>query len=253
MKTNNNDQWKLKVSETLLVLPLYNERDSIVNTLNDIKSTFNDLQWNILIVNDGSTDDSVEIIEKYLEQDSSLKIIQAKLPYNCGVGAAMRFGFNWANNLGYKYVIQFDADGQHAAESIPNLLLSSTDYDIVIGNRFVLSAKMTVWNRRLAIRIMTRILQLKTGLLINDPTSGFRLASQRAIRFFSNHYPTEYLGDTVNSTLLAYQQDMKIGETIVLMRPRLEGKPSASTIKSLLYFVRSIIAIVLTKKVKKHE
>jgi len=81
--------------------------------------------------------------------------------------------------------------------------------------------------------------------MISDPTSGFRLTNSRAIEVFAHQYPTEYLGDTLNSLVVAHSYKFRVAETPVKMHKRRAGEPSTGLLKSALYLIRSIFSIVM--------
>ncbi len=80
---------------------------------------------------------------------------------------------------------------------------------------------------------------------ITDATSGFRAANRRAIAVFAAHYPAEYLGDTIESLVIALRTGCTITQVPVEMRPRRAGRASASPLKATLYLCRAIVALGL--------
>lgn len=112
---------------TLVIMPAWNEEEALPGTITELQETvpFVDL----VVVNDGSTDNTSAVA-----REAGAFVID--LPYNMGVGAAMRTGYKYAQRMGYDYAMQVDSDGQHHPESIPSLIEAVEDYDIVIGSRF---------------------------------------------------------------------------------------------------------------------
>ena len=80
---------------------------------------------------------------------------------------------------------------------------------------------------------------------LSDATSGFRASGPRAIRLFARYYPAEYLGDTVESLVVAHAAGLVIREQSVVMRPRAGGQPSQSVLTSSLYLARAVLALLL--------
>ena len=233
------------MKKILIVLPMYNEENSIVTTLKGLIPICKDNSYDILIVDDGSLDNSYKVTKDFISTNHLANVWLMRLPFNCGVGAAMRSGFTWAHSGGYSSVIQFDSDGQHDPFWISKLVEKSEEFDIVVGSRFLLSEKITSRFRRLTMRILSRVIALRTRFRISDPTSGFRLTNSRAIEVFAYKYPTEYLGDTLNSLVVAHSFKFSVGETPVKMHKRLAGEPSTGLVKSALYLIRSIFSIVM--------
>lgn len=233
------------MKKILIVLPMFNEENSIVSTLNRLIPICKENSYDILVVDDGSQDNSYRISKDYISTINFPNVWLMQMPFNCGVGAAMRCGFTWAYSRDYVTVVQFDSDGQHDPLSIPKLLKKSVDFDIVVGSRFQLSENFTGGFRRLTMFLMSKAIFLRTGFKISDPTSGFRLTNLKAIEVFSHHYPTEYLGDTLNSLVIAHSYDFEVTETPVKMHKRNAGEPSTGLLKSALYLIRSIFSIMV--------
>ncbi len=233
------------MTKVLIVLPMYNEENSIVSTLIGLIPICKDNSYDILVVDDGSEDFSFSVSKNFISTSKFPNIWLMRLPFNCGVGAAMRSGFTWAYSRNYTSVVQFDSDGQHDPMWISKLIEKSEEFDIVIGSRFQLSEKFTGSFRRLTMLILSKAIFLRTGFRISDPTSGFRLTNSRVIKVFANEYPTEYLGDTLNSLVVAHSYNFRVVETPVKMHKRIAGEPSAGLIKSALYLIRSILSIAL--------
>lgn len=118
------------MTSTLLIMPVFNEESKIQGVINQVLKFYN---GGLLVVNDGSTDRTNEILEKYFI--GKIKIIQHR--ENLGYGAALITGFNYAIKNNYKIVITMDADGQHDPSYIPKFLDEiNKEYDIVSGTRY---------------------------------------------------------------------------------------------------------------------
>ena len=119
--------------KNLIVLPTFNERSTLRDTvarLQELPASFE-----LLIVDDGSTDGTAEIADE-LAGESRLPLRVVHLRENCGIGVAVQTGYLFATqNPGYRYVIQFDADGQHDARSVLDLVRVSDqrELDLCIG------------------------------------------------------------------------------------------------------------------------
>jgi len=233
------------MKKILIVLPMFNEENSIISTLNGLIPICKENFYDILVVDDGSEDNSSRISKDFISRNNFSNIWLMQMPFNCGVGAAMRSGFTWAYSRGYLTVVQFDSDGQHDPLWIPKLLEKSAEFDIVVGSRFQLSENFTGGFRRFTMFLMSKAIFLRTGFKISDPTSGFRLTNLKAIEVFSHQYPTEYLGDTLNSLVIAHLYRFNVSETPVKMHKRNAGEPSTGLLKSALYLIRSIFSIVV--------
>jgi hypothetical protein len=155
-------------------------------------------------------------------------------------------------------VVQVDADGQHDPRHIPALLerldTSSANSsppagsaDVVIGARFSDGAHYPVRGpRRWAMAMLARVLSRVAKTRLTDTTSGFRASNERAIRLYSRHYPAEYLGDTVESVVIALRCGLRVEQVAVQMRPRQGGVPSQNGLRSAAYLVRAAFALALS-------
>lgn len=226
----------------LIVTPAFNEGIVISSTLLELKKLNSIDQWDIelLVIDDGSTDDTYN---KCLQSN----VNTIRHPFNCGVGIALRTGFMWAKKNNYDAVMQIDADGQHPTESIKYLLekLDSGQFDIVIGSRFLSGPWQASTIRKLTMKFLAMLVSYGTGNKITDSTSGFRVSGKRAIDFFAIHYPGEYLGDTVESLVLAHHEGLSIVEIPAALEERKGGNPSHLSVRSSLHVVRVIVMIFL--------
>ncbi len=223
----------------LVVIPAFNEENSIGNVIQDIRVHIPSAS--ILVVDDGSKDNTVKVAE-------ATKVKVLSLPFNVGVGGALRAGFLYAHRNSFTQVLQIDADGQHKAEHAKILLESGDGFDIVIGSRFTESKNSynTSLLRRLAIRILSAAISKICKTKLTDVTSGFRLSSSSAIELFMKDYPVEYLGDTVESLVIAHKSGLSIKEVPVQMSKREFGSPSQNVLKSSWYLLRAFLVIILS-------
>ena len=83
------------------------------------------------------------------------------------------------------------------------------------------------------------------GTRLTDVTSGYRAADRKAIAIFATHYPAEYLGDTVESLVIAIRVGLRIGQEPVAMRIRTAGNASQSQLRAALYLSRAVVALGL--------
>ncbi len=232
---------------TLVIVPAWNEAEVIGRTISEVFVAEPDTA--VVVVDDGSTDRTVQIAA-----EAGAEVLQ--LPFNMGVGAAMRTGFLYAQREGYDYVVQVDADGQHDPANIPLLIevLKAGEADIVIGSRFAEDRGYPISGpRKWAISMLSFVLTRISGVRLTDVTSGFRAANRRAVEQYLRHYPNEYLGDTVDSLVVAVKRGYRVAEVPVTMRTRQGGVPSHSPIRSALFLVRSflVVVIALTTRTKK--
>lgn len=221
----------------LVVIPAWNEEAAIGETIAEVRRAVP--AASVLVVDDGSTD-----LTAAASRAAGVRVLT--LPYNLGVGGAMRAGFRYAVRNGYDVVVQVDADGQHDPNDVPLLLGALSHADIVVGARFAEAGTYVVRGpRRWAMRLLSVVLSRLTRTRLTDTTSGFRATNRRALALFAHQYPAEYLGDTVESLILAARAGLRIAQVPVNMRPRRAGTPSQPRWKATLYLVRAILALLL--------
>ncbi|WP_179499111.1 glycosyltransferase family 2 protein [Leifsonia sp. AK011] len=192
----------------------------------------------ILVVDDGSPDATTEVARA-----AGARV--ATLPFNLGVGGAMRTGFRYALQNGYRNVVQVDADGQHDPAGVPALLAQLDNYDVVMGARFAGEGEYSVRGPRAwAMKVLSGVLSRTAKTKLTDTTSGFKASGPRAVALFAEHYPAEYLGDTIEALVIAAKAGMRITQVPVAMRPRAAGVPSQNFVKSAAYLGRAAIALV---------
>jgi glycosyltransferase involved in cell wall biosynthesis len=193
----------------------------------------------VLVVDDGSTDRTGAVA-------AAAGALVLTLPYNLGVGGAMRAGFKYVLRNGYDAAVQVDADGQHDPACVPALLARLESADIVIGARFAGEGDYTVRGmRKGAMRLLAAAMSRAVGTPLTDVTSGFRACNTEAMTLFARHYPVEYLGDTVEALLIASRAGLRVEQVPVVMNPRLHGTSTQGTLKSTLYLGRAAIALSL--------
>jgi glycosyltransferase involved in cell wall biosynthesis len=217
------------LERTLIVMPAFNEEESVAAVVREVFATVPGASC--LVVDDGSVD------QTYREAESAGATV-LRLPINLGVGGAMRAGFKYALEKGFANVVQVDSDGQHDPAGIAELVERLDDHDLVLGARFAGVGQYTVRGpRRWAI--LSRLTRTK----LTDTTSGFRARGPRAVALFAQHYPSEYLGDTVESLVIAARAKLTVTQVAVAMRPRAGGTPSHNPYKAAVYLARAGMAL----------
>lgn len=219
----------------LIIIPAFNEAENIERVVDNL--VINYPQYDYVIINDGSTDDTRKICARrhYNMLD---------LPVNVGLSGAIKSGMRYANYYGYDYVLQLDGDGQHDPQYIQSMAqkMEKTDCDIVIGSRFKTKRK-PVNARMIGSQIITMSIRITTrGKYIGDVTSGMRLFNKKMIKRFGYdmHYSPE--PDT-----LAYLLNcgVKIEEVQVEMHERIAGVSYLNFKSSVWYMLKMLFSIFL--------
>jgi glycosyltransferase involved in cell wall biosynthesis len=231
--------------DTLVIMPAWNESESIGNTIREVFEF--GPPCDVIVVDDGSRDNTAQVARA-----AGATVLQ--LPFNMGVGGAMRTGFKYAKSHGYSQVIQVDADGQHDPRDIKAVLDGLQHADIAIGARFADKGNYTVRGpRKWAMKVLAWTISRVAGTTLTDVTSGFRAANVKAIRQYVDHYPAEYLGDTIDSLVVAIRSGCTVRQVSVSMRARQGGTPSHDPIKAAIYLGRSGMALLFALTRKKTE
>lgn len=225
--------------KTLLIIPAYNEEENILATVKKIQEYSKEVDY--VVVNDGSTDNTEKILK-----DNNINTI--KLVNNLGIGGAVQTGYKYAYENQYDIAIQFDGDGQHDVNYIPNICepLTNGQADMCIGTRYLdktSSEFQSTFMRRLGSNILTICIKLFTGKKITDPTSGFRAVNKKVIEEFAKNYPTEYPEPESTVSLLVSGYTVK--EVPVSMNERTGGVSSIRLWKSIDYMTKVVLAIII--------
>ena len=226
------------MKKILVIVPVFNEEATIVNTVRLIQQMdFVDY----IVINDGSTDRTLQILREH-----NLNFIN--LSTNLGIGGAVQTGYRYALKHGYDYAIQLDADGQHNPRDLLSLYqeMEQRQCDMVIGSRFV---KKTGYkgkrSRRFGIYFFYRLIFLLTGKRITDPTSGYRLVNRRVIEEFAAYYPVDY--PEVEVLVLLSKKGFDIREVSVEMNERQGGTSSINLRRAIYYMIKVTIFSIIRK------
>lgn len=218
----------------LIIIPCYNESDSIKDLYFELINVKNSLQLNfdVLILNDGSKDNTIEIVK-------SLGCNYLDFTVNLGIGGAMHAGYKYAYNNNYDFAIQMDGDGQHPPAELPKLLniALNTNFDVLIGSRFIeKKGFQSSFFRRLGINYFKWLNKILIGQLIHDSTSGFRVFNKKTIKLVNNYYPDEY--PEPESIVYFGLNNLKIKEIPVEMNSRQGGISSIGSFKAIYYMFK---------------
>ncbi|MFS0724772.1 glycosyltransferase family 2 protein [Paenibacillus sp. 1P07SE] len=223
----------------LIIVPAYNEAEGIRSVVENIRRQIP--HADILVVNDGSTDATGE-------QAASSGAFVLHLPCNLGIGGAVQTGYQYAARHGYRYAAQMDGDGQHDPADFAAMLeaLQTSGCDMVVGSRFVEKLGFqSTFLRRLGIEVLARLLTRLLSRRVTDPTSGFRICGERALRLFAADYPTDY--PEVEALVQLDNCGYTFHEVPVVMKARVAGTSSISPGKSVYYMIKVILAVLIAR------
>ena len=162
------------MSDSIVIIPTYNEKENIENI---IRAVFNlEKAFDILVVDDGSPDGTAAIVHSLIEEfPKRLFIVERK--GKLGLGTAYIYGFKWALERAYGYIIEMDADFSHNPNDLPRLYETchNDGFDVSIGSRYCMGVNVVNWpiGRVLMSYYASKYVQFITGLTVADTTAGF--------------------------------------------------------------------------------
>lgn len=229
---------------TLVIIPAFNEEAALGDVLDDLRSRRGDLP--VVVVDDGSVDATAAVARAH-------GAAVVSLPYNLGIGGALRTGFRYAIRHGYTRAVQFDGDGQHDPSAIATLESAlDAGADLAIGSRFSSGDGYRVSAARGGAMSLLRLLaRILTGERFTDTSSGFRAFSRPMLEFFAVHYPVEYM-ESVEALVLAHGAGFRVAEVPVTMSERAGGIASTRRLRLVYHFLRVLVVMLVSKGALRH-
>ena len=221
--------------KTLILIPAFNEEGSIAKVIRNIKRECG--QVDILVINDGSRDKTVEVAERY--------------------GVSLQTGYKYAVDHDYEFIIQMDADGQHDVCNIGTIYNKLTHgkhpYDIVIGSRFIGERKSSMQvgiAKKVAIGFFNMAIRLVTKKQFTDPTSGLQGLSRRAFTAYSlyDNFDTNYPDANIITKMLLNGYWLR--EVPAVMHERKSGVSMHSGLRKNIAYMFTVtlnILVVVTQ------
>ena len=197
--------------KVLIIIPAYNEAQNIEKTVKDVTTNTN---YDYIIINDCSKDNTKEICEK-----NNFNMLS--LPINYGLTSGIQLGMKYAQKNNYDIA------------------------DITIGSRFV-TEKKPVTARMLGSRVISFFIKITTGLTIKDTTSGMRAFNKRAISEFNRNTSLTPEPDTL---VYMAKKGLKIKEVQVEMKDREFGESYLTPIKSMKYMINMMFSIIFIRAI----
>lgn len=222
------------IKPIMIVIPAYNEAENLQYLLPKIPATIDGLNVGLLVIDDGSTDQTKQIVQKHGHTIVSNMI-------NRGGGAALRLGYDILKEAGGNICVTMDADGQHQPEEIETLVLPiiKDEYDVVIGSR-VLGAREKDNPIRIAgVHIFSAIISALLGKKITDPSSGFRAFKIDKLKNIALHEDQYHTSELI---IDAVKKGLRIKEVPITILKRKFGKSKKG--RDLIYgfhFARIIV------------
>lgn len=215
--------------KSLIVMPTINEKENLKELIPKILKLKENFE--ILVVDDGSTDGTQEVIKKFSQKSGRVYLLERK--GKRGLGKSYIEGFKWALERNYDLIFEMDADGSHSPEFLPKFLDKAKEYDIVVGSRYF-KGKVSVINweiKRLLLSLMANWLaKLILPLPISDFTSGFKCIKRKVIEKINlEKVVSEGYFFQVEINWLAFKAGFKIGEIPIVFYQRKHGVSKLSS------------------------
>lgn len=229
-----------EIKEITVIIPAFNEAENLEQLLPKIPKSIKGYPLGVLLIDDKSTDNTIEVAQKH-----GYQVIAN--PINRGQGAALRAGYDIATAGGAEIIVAMDADGQHRPEEIERLIepILEDKLDIVIGSRVLGEHEGTNKVRWLGIRVFSFIVNLFAGTNISDCANGYRAFRRDSLNEVILHQ------DQFNAAELiidAAKKGVRIGEVPVTILRRFSGESKKG--KNLSYgfnFSKTVLKTWLRK------
>ena len=234
----------MRRKDILVIMPAFNEAACLCDFLDKLtEENVRDFA-DVLVVNDGSTDDTSLIVKA-----KGYRIITHV--YNLGYGCALQTGYKYAVRNDYKYLVQIDSDGQHDVKNIKNIVDALMDEekpaDIIIGSRFFAESRTFYISpiKMVAIKMFRVLIKHGAKQEIKDPTSGLQGLNKEAFLYYSfyNNFDSNY--PDANMIIQVSLNDFKIREIPAVMHTRETGKSMHSGLRPILYIIKMLMNVLI--------
>lgn len=223
------------MARALAIIPAYNESESLSAVVADLRRECLDLD--VAVVDDGSSDHTAQIA-------GELDVTVIRFSERLGIGNAVRAGLRYAMRNGYTTAVRVDADGQHSAADVADLLSAlGRGADVVLGSRYLASAAFRPAVLRWSQWCLGLSLSAMTGRSVTDPTCGFCAFGARAIRLLAEHHPTGYPEPEL--ALLLSRNGLTAIERPVKQRHRTGGRTSLTPSRIAAAIARVMLAMLI--------
>jgi len=226
------------MNKRCLIIPAFNEEENIASVIEGVKQ-YSDAD--IIVVDDGSTDQTVERATK-------AGALVVRHPFNMGYGTTLQTGYKYAVKNKYDFLVQIDGDGQHDPKYIPALFreVEAGRCDVAIGSRFLCERQFPLsalkWMGIHMLRLATRCFIRER---ITDPTSGYQCLKRDVLEVFTKDlFPCDY--PDANMIILLHGMAFTVKEIPVAMRPNREGRSMhEGKFKVMYYFFKMFLSFVI--------
>lgn len=228
----------------ILIVPCYNEAENLPTLIKEIEEY---PEYDVVFINDGSTDTTKQVLEQY-------EYPQIHLVNNLGLSGAVQTGMLYALKHNYDVCFQIDGDGQHPIGEVSKLVDEvEKGADIVIGSRFLKKKKYKqTLLRALGAKHITLCIRMFSGVSLTDPTSGMRAYKRNVFEEIATATNERPEPDTM---LFFARRGFHIVEADVEMRERMHGESYLTPMKAVHYMIGNTLSflIVVIKTFRKRR
>jgi len=214
----------------LIIIPTYNEKENIEKIILKVFSL--DIDFDILIVDDGSPDGTAEIVKK-IQKTYSKNLHIVERTGKLGLGTAYIYGFKWALKNNYDYIFEMDADFSHDPDDLIRLYKACHEEkgDVAIGSRYIKGVNIVNWpmSRLLMSFFASKYVKIITGMPIQDSTAGFK-CYRRSVLEKINLEKIQFVGYAfqIEMKFTAWKYGFNVVEVPVIFTDRQEGASKMS-------------------------
>jgi glycosyltransferase involved in cell wall biosynthesis len=228
---------RLRELRRVAIVPALNEEHTIGAVIGELRAF--DPGLDIVVVDDGSGDRTAGAARA-----AGARVL--RLPFNLGIGGAVQTGFRFAFEHDYDIAVRVDGDGQHDPAQLGRVLdpVLRGEADIAVGSRFagqLEAGYRSSRSRRVGILLLAWVVSRIVGRRVTDTTSGFQALNRQGIALFARDYPHDY--PEVEATVMVFRHRLRLVEVPVQMRERGGGRSSITTLRSVYYMVKVLLAI----------
>ena len=238
-------------AKILLIIPAYNEGEGIAENIRKVEQYRASSPYNLdyVVINDGSTDNEEEVLREN-------NINHVELIQNLGIGGAVQTGYMYADENGYDIAVQFDGDGQHDIESLPQLVdpIINNEAYFTVGSRFLDDSNSEFKSsrtRQIGIKVLSALIRLTSNIRIMDVTSGYRAGNRKVIEQFVKRYPRQY--PEPESYMHLFAKNIRVKEVGVRMFERTTGTSSINLLKGVNYMISVSLAVLVSSMIGKEK
>lgn len=211
----------------LVILPTYNEIDSVAGIISDILSQ--DRRLSVLVVDDASPDGTGALADSIARAEPRVNVLHRE--GKSGLGTAYIAGFRWALERDFDWIFEMDADGSHDARYLSDMIEATPRFDVVVGSRYTAGVNVINWpmSRLLLSYYANKYARIATGLRLADSTSGFKCFARRVLETID----LDRVGSTgytfqIEMNFRAWKKGFRIGEVPIVFTDRRLGESKMS-------------------------